>query len=246
MDIQEILTMLCGVGALCSIGLILLGMAAFRFLGRGSMIVTVIPMAFSMLRNLFPGGGNNDELDYEAPAKRISNYEHQSANDIREKRKPTMDFDAQVAQRLNEKSNSGAGFSAQSVSPGYTPQGHPLPSANKGKNKENEDGTQNAPDSITPSGLGKSKLGARPNFDKRPQFDPFGGGTVDDNAAHQAGESPASDQKIDLGPVNLPPDRRIGGEGRPSRDHRRGRNDAGQDELFGGLLDGDGDGFADL
>lgn len=239
-DIQQLLTMLCGVGALCSIGVILIGIGILRVLGRGSLVVTMLPMGLGLIRNLFPKGGNQeDALDYDAPVSRISNYEHQSAGDLRQRAKQSLDFDAQVAQRMNQKSDFNADFSAQSSSQGYIPQGHPLPSSNKRKNNE----IDNAPDYVPPSGLGKSKLGSRGKFESRPEFDPFGGGSVDENVAHQAGGSPAANNDIDLGPINLPPDRRVGG--RPTRDRRQNRNDANEDEFFGGMLDVDGDGYPD-
>ncbi len=215
MNIRDILLLCCGGGVVCVGGVFLAVSTVLRRFGTSGMLLSGLSSAFGMVTGML-GRGNNDD-DFDEPVKRIREHERVDPLALRRKAKESFDFDAQVAQKLNNVDESD--FDAQSS-------GAPKP-----KNKpENLRGNASA------SHFAKRELGARDRFSGGDD-DPLGDSSVTDKG------DPAPDH-IDLGPVNLPSDRPIGG--RMRRDRRHNRLDAGEDEMFGGMLDGDGDTFPDL
>lgn len=80
------------------------------------------------------------------------------------------------------------------------------------------------------SSLGKRRMGARDRYNSR------------DDMLPEEVDKP----EIDLGPIDVPNEANIKWQkNRPGRDRRRDRN-RHDDEVFGGILDEDGDGFAEL
>ena len=191
MDLQNILVTICGVGCVCMGGVALVLMVGFRFFG-GAVLTPIITAAGSLFGGLFGGGKEEDELEEEI--SRIQKRDVPRSTDFRA-RAQSMDFDSQVAQKLNQQREE---FSDNSDPYGAQSAGVPL-------------------DKVDPRVQGN-----------------------DDDI-----QVPPPDRSDDVGlrPPNIPSLRNP--SNRPFRDRRANRNDARDDEFFGGMLDEDGDGYPD-
>lgn len=251
-DFMRILVLVCGSSLICVLLLLLLAVSLLRTAGRPGIgvLIGLVPALLSVFGGLFGRRGRDEseeESDYVAPSGA-----RPSADALRTKAQ-SSDFDALVAQKLNTPQTNYTAQSAPPVQPGVPPTipgvppktGIPpaqIPTATAPFSTPNPAQptvpTSNVPPASPTSDWGRIS-GARPETTGYPtQF-----GTEPGRPAAPPPPPSATPEDL-LGPLNKPNLRnRPGSPGDPSR--RRRPDNAADDELFGGVLDGDGDGFMD-
>jgi len=254
------LIVVCGGALICVTLLGLLMVSFLRLAGRPG-VMGVIGLAPLALRFLSSGGESSREDDIvdHVPRRRAQ----VSAESLRVQAQ-SLDFDSAVAQKLNQQ----PGFTAQNAPPTYP--GQPPAPYNAPSSPNAAFGAPppmpgipqktmppstiptapafpsqsfapppigNVPSVIPPSDFGRTTEGARP--------DTLSGYSQPlDNTQSNSGDllGPFTAPSLRNRPQNLP---KRANPSRPRTNRKREEN-ASDDELFGGLLDGNGDGFADL
>lgn len=246
---SDVLVTICGVTCACGGVFLIIGFIGFRLFGQ-SFVFSALALV-APLWNLVSGAGrkntpqNRAEKFLDERRKQKHDDPSQTPYDAQAQAQ-NLDFDAQVQQALRDKQVNDTAFTAQSGVPtdlsGNNPSSTTTPSAN------------------TPqSQFGKSRFGARFN-DNNP------GRTLRDKRRKRNSDPTSfpdasyADLSEEAGvDTNAPPqiDNPIGNDSPPSRSlrdrRRRGSSGGGRrerndrdDEIFGGMLDDDGDGFSDF
>lgn len=247
-DFSRILLVVCGSSLACMLVLVLLSISLLRLAGRPGWgtLLGLAPLVLSLFGGLFSRRGQDaseDEPDYVTPGR-----SRPSAEALRSKAQ-SVDFESLVAQNLNQPPafNAQAAPPGQAIVPPAVP-GVPLKTGSPPANiptaplvppHPTTSGTPitNVPPAAPPSDIGRLS-GARPETAGYPtQF-----GTEPGRPA--APLPPATNPEDVLGPLNKPSLRNRPGQADTGK-RRPNRDNAAEDELFGGLLDGDGDGFID-
>lgn len=209
-------TVLAVCGVVCLCGG---GLAFVGFFAFRYVVGGGIFSALSHLGALFDNFKQDDDDQLDDPVHRIHTIRHSRPSDMKARAKQSFDFDAQVAEQLKQQGKN-RDFDSQ-VSPNP-----PQTSSKPQSTADNRPTSDNTP----ASSLGKRRLGARDRYNSRDDMLP----------------DEVDPPEIDLGPMNLPDEANIKWQkNRPGRDRRRDRNRT-DDEIFGGILDEDGDGFPEL
>ncbi|MBC7869859.1 MAG: hypothetical protein H7Y09_03400 [Chitinophagaceae bacterium] len=257
-NIQTVLMVVCGGALICVTLLGLLMLSFLRLAGRPGVagIIGLAPLALRFLEGRGQGDREEDQREY-VPRRRAQ----VSAESLRAQAQ-SLDFDSAVAQKLNQQ----PGFTTQNAPPTYpgqppapyTPTSSPNPSFGAPPFPGVPQKTM--PSSTIPSApafpsqsFGPPSIGNVPPVIPPSDFGPTKGLRADtlsdysqplDNTVSNSGDAlgPFTAPSLRNRPQNLP---KRSSPTRPRSTAKRDAN-AGDDELFGGLLDGDGDGFADL
>ena len=255
MDISPTILAICGVTCSCGLvivfGLVMLG----RVMGK-SMIFPILTAGGGLFTFLFNRGEKDGEQDIDEylANRRRKRKNNAMGNDgdantafTAQSQSIDLDFDSQVQQQLQQKDMDNT-FTTQSGGTKIDKDGAPLSTR------------------ASQSPLGKSQFGARfndsePNRtlrDKRYQRN-SGPSELPDEAYQDLRDidgvdttppytTPGSEYNPDTSPLGPPPEdvgslrsRRRRGSSRRGRD-----SNAHDDEVFGGMLDEDGDGFSDF
>lgn len=235
MDISPTILTVCGITCACGGVFLGAGILLFRVFGQSVLLSALAVLG--PLWNLIAGQKNNPEERVSKILREREKRKHTQPDNTAfnaQAQAPNLDFDAQVAQALQQKQVGDSNFTAQSGAP--TELTGKSPSVN------------NAPQSQ----FGKSRFGVRFNDndpgrvlrDKRHERN-SGPSTFPDASYADLSEEAGVDTNPPPGLGDIPTgrslrDRRRDGNRRPPGDSNRR-----DDEILGGIFDEDGDSFMD-